>query len=62
MEEAKTYLVVFFSNGEMRCTCLVYTPAQLQTFIASAHSFSDVQVMIFEVGPCIYTTVEDTLL
>jgi hypothetical protein len=62
MEEAKTYLVVFLSNGEMRCTCLVYTPAQLQTFIASVNRFSNTEVMIFEVGPCIYTTVEDTLL
>ena len=63
MEETKTYLVVeFFSNGEQRCTCLVYTQAQLQTLISSIHSFSDGQVMIFEVGACIYTTVkEDTL-
>lgn len=63
MEETKTYLVVeFFSNGDQRCTCLVYTPSQLQTFIASVNRFSNGQVMIFEVGACIYTTVkEDTL-
>lgn len=63
MEEAKTYFVIFFSDGEISCIfCLVYTPAQLRAFIASVDRFSNTEVMIFEIGLCIYTTVEETSL